>query len=143
MATFTFFHEWKNYIATTVNMSSDQFIMYLSNDAPIVGTDSVKADVVNITEQNGYTQTALTETWAETGAGVGTWRLANNADVSWTASGGSFGAFQYVVVFDDTVTTPGADPVAGYWDVGAATTITTGNSFLVDLDANFAIFELS
>ena len=142
-ATFTFFHEWKNYLATTANLSSDQCIMYLSNDAPIVGTDDEITDVTAITEQNGYTAFGLTESWVETGAGTGVWSFRNSADKTWTASGGSFGPFQYVVIYDDTVASPAADPLIGYWDVGAATTITVGNSFLVDLDSNFAIFDLS
>jgi hypothetical protein len=148
MATFTFFDEIKRYMGervtaptTSPSFAADAHIMYLSNDAPVVATDTVKADVVNITEQNGYTATALTESWAETAGGSGIWRFANNADVSWTASGGSFGPFQYVVIYNDTTTTP-ADLLVGYWDVGSATTITTGNTFTVDLDANFAIFTL-
>jgi hypothetical protein len=143
MATLVFAHEWKNYLATTVNMSSDQFIMYLTNDQLVAATDSVLADLANITEQNGYTAQALTESWVETGAGTGVWSFRHNADKTWTASGGSFGPFQEVAIYDDTVTSPGADPIIGSWAVGSPTTITTGNSFLVDLDANFAIFDLS
>lgn len=139
MSTFTLFHEAKTELACAWNMSTNAFEMYLSNDAPVVASDTVKTDVVAITEQNGYAATALTESWAETGAGVGTWRFSNDADVSWTASGGSFGAFQYVVIDNTTV----SNQLLGYWDVGTPTTITTGNSFLVDLDANHAIFEIS
>jgi len=141
-ATFTFFHEFKRYLATVINLESDQCLMYLSNDAPVVGTDSVVGDVVAITEQNGYAAQALTESWVETGGGTGVWSFRHNADKTWTASGGNFGPFQYVVIYDDTPASP-ADPLMGYWDVGAATTITTGNSFLVDLDSDFAIFDLS
>jgi hypothetical protein len=141
-ATFTFFHEFKRYLATVINLESDQCIMYLSNDAPVVGTDTVVGDVAAITEENGYAAQALTESWTETGAGTGVWSFRHNADKTWTASGGNFGPFQYVVIYDDTPTSP-ADPLVGYWNVGAATTITDGNSFLVDLDADFAIFDLS
>ena len=142
MATFIFFDDWKRYTGDGgVEYDSDSFVMYLSNDAPIVATDGLKSEVVNITEQNGYSETVLTITWAETAGGSGIWRFANNADVSWTAAGGSFGPFQYVVVYDTTPTTP-LDPLVGYWDVGSATTITDGNTFTVDLDANFEIFTL-
>ncbi len=125
----------------TVDLDGDTFTIYLSNAAPTVATHTIKSDLANITEQNGYTETNLTVTWAETGAGTGIWRFANNADVPWTASGGSFGPFQYVYVYDNTPTSP-LDPLVGYWDVGAATTITDGNTFNVDLDANFEIFTL-
>ena len=144
MATFTFIDAFKDFQGACVpdiDLTNDQFTMYLSNELPVVATDSPKTGIANITEQNGYTETNLTTTWAETAGGSGIFRLANNADVSWTASGGSFGPFQYVVVYDNTTTTP-LDLLVGFWDVGSATTITVGNTFTVDLDANFAIFTL-
>ena len=145
MATFTFIDDFKLYLGggatPEMDIGADTFVMYLSNEAPIVATDTAIADIATITEQNGYTETILTTTWAETAGGTGIWRLANDADVSWTASGGSFGPFQYVVVFNETTTTP-LDLLVGFWDVGAATTITVGNTFSVDLDANFEIFTL-
>lgn len=145
MATFIFIDNFKENLgggaAPDIDIASDQFTIYLSNEAPIVATDSVKADIATIAEENNYTETNLTTTWAETSGGSGIFRLANDADVSWTASGGSFGPFRYVVVYDNTITTP-LDQLVGYWDLGAATTITVGNKFTVDLDANFEIFNL-
>lgn len=142
MATFIFFDEFKKSFANgDIDIDGDSFVMYLSNAAPTAATHILKAELANITEQNGYTETVLTTTWAETGGGTGIWRFAGNADISWTASGGSFGPFQYVNVYDTTPTTP-LDPLVGWWDVGSATTITTGNTFTVDLDANFEIFTL-
>ncbi len=145
MATFTFIDQFKFYTVggstPDWDMANDTFLMYLSNNAPIVATDEAKADIVPITQENGYTETTLTTTWAETAGGSGIFRLANDQDESWTASGGSFGPFQYVVVVNDTQTTP-LDTLVGFWDVGSATTITTGNTFTVDLDANFEILTL-
>lgn len=144
MATFVFIDAFKDFQGNCVpdmDLANDTFTMYLSNELPIVATDSPKSDILNITEQNGYTETNLTTTWAETSGGSGIFRLANDADVSWTAGGGSFGPFQYVVVYNNTMTTP-LDLLVGYWDVGSGTTITTGNTFTVDLDANFEIFTL-
>ncbi len=144
MATFTFIDAFKDFQGACVpdmDFTNDQFTIYLSNEAPIVATDSPKTDIANISEANGYTETNLTTTWAETSGGSGIFRLANDADVSWTASGGSFGPFQYVVIYNNTITTP-LDLLVGFWDVGSATTITNGNTFSVDLDANFEIFTL-
>lgn len=143
MATFTFIDDFKNYMGggatPEMDVGADQFTIYLSNEAPVVATDSVKTDILNITEENGYTETNLTTTWEETAGGSGIWRLVNDADVSWIASGGSFGPFQYVVVYNNTITTP-LDLLVGFWDLGIGTTITVGNTFTVDLDANFTIF---
>ena len=145
MATFTFFDDFKLYLGggatPEMDLGADSFVIYLSNEAPIVATDTVIADVLTITEENNYAEFILTTDWSETAGGSGIWRFANDADVSWTASGGSFGPFQYVVIFNETSTTP-LDMLVGYWDVGAATTITVGNTFSVDLDANFEIFTL-
>ncbi len=144
MATFIFIDAFKDFQGACVpdmDFSNDQFTIYLSNNLPIVATDSPKTDIPNITEENGYTETNLTTTWAETSGGSGIFRLANDADVSWTASAGSFGPFQWVVIYNNTTTTP-LDLVVGYWDVGSATTITDTNTFTVDLDANFELFTL-
>lgn len=144
MATFTFIDAFKDFQGACVpdlDFTNDSFLMYLSNDAPVVATDSAKADIIPITEENGYTETTLTTTWLETSGGSGIFRLANDQDESWTASAGSFGPFQYVVVVDDATTTP-LDLLVGFWDVGSPTTITVGNTFTVDLDANFEIFTL-
>jgi hypothetical protein len=40
----------------------------------------------------------------------------NNA--TWTASGGSIGPSPGAIIYDDTVTTPTADPILGYIDFG-------------------------
>jgi len=145
MATFVFIDAFKEFsgggCVPDLDFANDTFTIYLSNELPVVATDSPKSDVLNIIEENGYTETNLTTTWEETGGGTGIWRLVNDADVSWTASTGSFGPFQYVVVYDNTATTP-LDLLVGYWDVGTSTTITDGNTFTVDLDANFTIFTL-
>lgn len=144
MATLTFIDAFKDFQGASVpdmDFANDQFTIYLSDEAPIVATDSPKTDIANITEQNGYTETNLTTTWVETAGGSGIFVLRHNADVIWTASGGSFGPFRYVVVYNNTVTTP-LDLLVGFWDTGVENTITTGNSFTVDLNATFDIFNL-
>lgn len=140
MATFTFYHEWKNYFGAGANCSSDAFRMMLTSDAPVVGTDALKADRTEISAAGGYASKALTTTWAETGAGTGVWRLSLGADQTWTASGAAFDVFRYVDVYDDTIVN---DPLVGYWDYGSNLTLNDGDSFTVNLDANFACFELS
>jgi hypothetical protein len=144
MATFTFIDAFKDFQGACVpdmDFANDQFTIYLSDEAPIVATDSPKTDIANITEQNGYTETNLTTTWVETAGGSGIFVLRHNADVVWTASGGSFGPFRYAVVYNNTITTP-LDLLVGFWDNGSSITITVGNSFTVDLNATFDIFSL-
>ncbi len=103
--------------------------VYASNAAPSVSADTVKVDVLEITAANGYpaggSDTANTYTEVTgTGSCVGT-------DVTWTASGGSFGPLQFVVLYNDTPTSP-ADPLISWWDHGTSVTINDGESFTVD-----------
>lgn len=144
MATFTFFHEFKRYLADgTIDLDSHTFKAVLTNSAPSAANDTVLANITQIANGNGYTTggaTLSSVTWTETGAGTGVWRFTF-ADFTWTASGGSFGPFQYVVFYDDTPTSP-ADPLVGYLDYGSAITITNGNSFTVDVGAS-GVFDLS
>lgn len=47
-------------------------------------------------------------------------------NVTWTASGGSIGPTPGAIIFDDTVTTPTADPIIGYIDFGGDQTQSDG-----------------
>lgn len=114
------------------------FKVYLSNAAPSASADAVKADLAEITAQNGYPSggSDIQNTLSESS---GTATVAGT-DVVWTASGGSFGPFQYVVLYNDTQTSP-ADPLVAWWDYGSAITINDGETFTVDFGAS--IFTLA
>jgi len=47
-------------------------------------------------------------------------------NAAWTASGGSVGPTPGAIIFDDTVTTPQADPVVGYINFGGEQTQADG-----------------
>jgi hypothetical protein len=107
--------------------------VYLSNATPDAAGDAVKADLAEITAQNGYPSggTDIQNDWSES-SGTAT---LTGVDVTWTATGGSFGPFRYVVIYNDTPTSP-ADPLICWWDYGAAVTVNTGESFKVDFGAS-------
>jgi hypothetical protein len=48
------------------------------------------------------------------------------ANITWTASGGSIGPTPGAIIFDDTVSTPTADPIIGYIDFGGEQTQADG-----------------
>ncbi len=50
---------------------------------------------------------------------------------SWTASGGSIGPTPGAIIFDNTPTTPQADPILGYIDFGEDQTEPSGGVFTV------------
>jgi hypothetical protein len=85
----------------------------------------------------------LTVTWAETAGGSGIWRFSIAADQVFTASGGAFGPFRYVYIYDDTPAGTPTDPLVGYIDYGSAITVNDTETFTVDVDANFALFTLT
>ncbi len=143
MATFTLFDEFKANLGNgTIDLDTHTFKWALTNTAPNGGSDDTLSDITQITAANGYSSggTGLTSvTWSETGSGTGIWRFTA-ADTVFTASGGSIGPFRYAVLYDDTPTSP-ADPLVGYLDYGSSVTITTGNTFTIDIGSS-GIFTL-
>jgi len=89
---------------------------------------------------NGYTAggNTLSPTLSET---TGTAKLVL-ADSTFTASGGSLGPFRYVIIYNDTATSP-ADALIAYYDYGSSITLADGETFTVDFDATNGFFTLA
>ena len=118
------------------NLNTDVLKVYLSNTTPSASLDADKADLAEISAGNGYTAGGedSTNVWSETG---GTATLSGT-DITWTASGGTIGAFQYAVLYNDTHPNDG---LIAWWDYGSALTLNDGESFTVDFGAS--IFTLT
>jgi hypothetical protein len=141
MATFNKFNQFVEDVAKKVhNLNSDTLKILLTNTAP-VATNSVKADLTEISAGNGYSAGGTAATFSSGAQSGGTYKLVLS-DVTFTASGGSINTFRYAVLYNDTPTSP-ADPLIGWWDYGATITITNGNSFTVDLDATNGVLTLA
>ena len=114
--------------------ATDQLDVYLSNAVPSVSADTIKSELLEITNEFGYTAPEdIDNDYTET-TGTGT---LTGVDVVITASGGSFGPFQYVVLDNDTPATP-LDPLIVWWDFGSALTVNDAESFTVDFGASVA-----
>jgi len=109
---------------------------YLTNNAPSASADSIKTDLVGITEQNGYTESDTQNDYTEA-TGTGTFACT---DIVWTASGGSFGALQYAVLFNETQTSP-VDPLICWWDYGSSITVNDTETFTLNFGAS--VFTIS
>jgi hypothetical protein len=132
MATYIKFQQFVEDMGLKVhNLNTDTVKFYLTNTAPDVAADAVKADLAGITEENGYAAADVTNEYAQA-SGTAT---LDGTSVTWTASGGSFGPFRYVVMFNDTPSSP-ADPLISYWDYGSAITINDGESFTANIPTN-------
>lgn len=131
MATYTKFEEFVEHL---MNKQHDLFgttetlNIYLSNATPNVATHSVKADLAEISTGNGYSGAQDTQNDSTRSGGTVT---LTGVSLTITASGGTIGPFRYVVLYNDTPTSPDADPLIAYWDYGSALTLQDGESFSV------------
>lgn len=110
-----------------LHAAGHQLEVYLSNTTPNLATHNVKADLAEITNQNGYTAPVDTQNGYTASAGTGT---LVGTSFTLTSSGAGFGPFRYVVLFNTTPTSP-ADPLIGHWDYGSAITPAGGETFEV------------
>lgn len=112
----------------TAGSTADVCKVLLSNTAPNAATHVVRADTTELSTANGYTSGGQSTANAGTRS-TGTFTI-NGTNVTWTAAGGSIGPFEYVILYNDTPTSP-ADPLVAWWDYGSALTLADGESFTV------------
>lgn len=120
------------------NLGSDTLKVLLTNAAPSA-SNSVKADLTEISAGNGYTAGGTAATISSSAQTSGTYKLVL-ADVVFTASGGGIGPFRYVVLYDDTAT---SDELIGWWDYGSSITINSGETFTTDFNASTGVMTLA
>ena len=131
MATYNKFQHFVEDKAHKVhNLGSDQLKVALcaSANAP-VATNEVLADLTEISYTNLSSRNITTASSTQT---AGTYKLTLT-DLVLSASGGSVATFRYVVVYNDTPTSP-ADPLIAWYDVGSDVTLSDGQSFTIDFD---------
>lgn len=130
----------------TIDMDGDAFKMGLALSTSNIATTSVNGYAAVTNEHanaNGYTTggaAVASPTWIESSGTV----TFDCADQVWTASGGSITA-RFAFIYDDTVTTPVADPVLCHSlldNTPADVTATDGNTFTVEINAS-GVFALS
>jgi hypothetical protein len=137
MATFNKFNAFVENVAEKVhNLGSDQLVVALTNSAP-TASNSVLADITQITYTNLSSRNITTSTSSQTS---GLYKLVVN-DLTLTASGGSVGPFRYIVVYNDTPTSP-ADPLIGYYDYGSSLTLASGESLTIDFDGTNGLLTI-
>ena len=138
MATYTKFHAFVEHLAEKVhNLGADQLVVALTNTAPTASSNSVRADLTEISYTNCSTRNITTSSSAQTS---GTYKLVLT-DLTLTASGGSVGPFRYVVIYNDTPTSP-ADPLIAYYDYGSSITLADTETLLIDFDGTNGLLQI-
>jgi hypothetical protein len=108
------------------------FKVALSNSAP-VATNTILANITQIANANGYTTGGI-DAQVTQSVTTGTVTVAGTM-VVWTCVTAAMGPFQYVVLYNDTQTTP-VDPLVCWWDYGSALTLQVGETFSVKFNGS-------
>lgn len=138
MATYNKFQPFVEALAEKVhNLGSDQLVVALTNTAPTAGMAAL-SELTQITYTNLSSRNITTSASAQTG---GVYKLTL-ADLTLTASGGSVGPFRYVVIYNDTPTSP-ADPLIAWFDYGSSITLADGESLDLDFDDAEGLLQIS
>jgi len=131
MASYNKFQDFVEQLGLGIhNLNTHTLKAYLSNELPLAA-DTIKTDIAEITAEHGYPSggSDITNVWSES-SGVGT---MSGTDVVFTASGGSFGPFRYVVIYNDDATN---DRLVCWWDYGSSITINDTETFTIDFGAS-------
>lgn len=127
MATFNKFNDFSEQLVIGVqDFDANTYKVMLVNSPAPVATNSVKADLTEISAGNGYSAggTATTIAVSET-SGTTT---VTGTQVVFTASGGSIGPFRYVVLYNDTAASKN---LVGWWDYGSSISLADTETFTV------------
>lgn len=132
MATFNKFNSFVEALAEKKHdLGADTLKFMLTNVAP-VATNSVKADLTEISAGNGYTAGGTAVGISSSSQTGGTYSLVPSADVVFTASGGTIGPFRYVAFYNDTATN---DELISWYDYGSSITLNDTETFTIDVQA--------
>lgn len=140
MASFNKINAFVENVAEKVHdLGADQLTVALTATANApVATNTVLANLTEISYTNCSSRNITTSTSSQSS---GTYKLVLT-DLTLTASGGSIAAFQYVVIYNNTPTSP-ADPLIGWYDYGSALTLASGESLLIDFDGTNGVLQIA
>lgn len=137
MADFVKFNKFLEHLAKGYhNLSSGSLKFALTNVAPVPASQESFDPVTNHAAPaaaNGYTAGGHAATISSCAESGGTLTLGSTTDVVITATTGGIGPFRYVVLYNDTPSSPVADPLIGYWDYGSSITLAAGQTFTIDV----------
>lgn len=117
------------------DLGSDTLTVALTNTAP-VATNTVLADITEISYTNCSARAITVSSSAQAS---GTYKLVCD-DLTLTASGGTVGAFRYVVIYNDTAAN---DELICWHDYGSSITMADGETFKLDFDGTNGLLQVA
>lgn len=146
MATFTKINDWVDNLHGAANIPSDTLELRFTNTAfasetpnPTTDTNGIAANATAISYTN-WTDDLTVDRVLTSGSTThtqtaGVFTLDYTADIVITASGGAIATWQYIYLFDQTVTSP-VDPLICAWDHGSGITLGSGDSATLQFNAS-------
>lgn len=135
MATFNKINAFVADIANKVhNLSSDQLTVALTDSAP-VATNTVIANITQISYTNCSTRNITTSSSTQT---LGTYKLILN-NLTLTASG-TVGPFRYIVIYNSTA---GSGNLICWYDYGSEITLNNTDTLAINFDATNGLLQLT
>jgi hypothetical protein len=131
-STLTTFDDLSEQIGEAVhNFASHTFKLALAAaaNAP-VASNTILANITQIAATGGYTAGGYTLTGVGYTETSGTATLAITSPFTITATGGAVGPFRYLIIYNDTATSP-ADALVGWLDYGSDLTLADGESLAI------------
>jgi len=127
MAAYNKFHCFVADVCNKVhNLASDTCKVVLTNSAP-VASNTVIGNITQVANGNGYTTGGTAIASPSSSQTTGTQTFSGN-NVTFTASGGTIGPFQYAAIYNDTAA---SDQLIAWFDYGSALTLQIGDTFTV------------
>lgn len=121
------------------NLDTGVLTIALTNTLPSSANNAILVNIIQISYTNLSTRIIPATITAVETAGV--LKLLCSTDLTLTATG-AVPTFQYVVLYNDTPTSP-ADPLIGWYDFGSTVTMADTETFLVDFDQSGGVFTIT
>lgn len=140
MAVFNKFQVFTRDLAAGVHDFTAHTFKVAFTNTPPVATNTVLADITQIAAGGGYVAggPTLDGVALSTAGGVA---KVDITDEVFTATG-TVGPFRYVVLYNDTPTTP-ADPLIGWYDYGQTITLLVDESLTIDFNAATGVLTIT
>jgi len=121
----------------SLGAGADTIKIMLTDSAP-VATNTVKANITQIANGNGYTtdgNTCTVTSWTQTS---GTLKWIVQSPTAWTCATAPMGPFRYAVIYDFTT-----GNLIGWYDYTAEITLQIGDTFTVTLDGTNGVLQIA